>query len=53
MNRRTFLYSAASATAALTSHAAVPRTPIVDTHTHCFAGKADARFPRKNPHPAI
>jgi predicted TIM-barrel fold metal-dependent hydrolase len=45
MNRRTFLYSAASATAALTSHAAVPRTPIVDTHTHCFAGKADARFP--------
>jgi predicted TIM-barrel fold metal-dependent hydrolase len=22
-----------------------PRTPIVDTHLHCFAGKDDARFP--------
>ncbi len=45
MNRRTFLSTAASTAAALTSLAAVPRPPVVDTHTHCFAGKADARFP--------
>jgi predicted TIM-barrel fold metal-dependent hydrolase len=22
-----------------------PRVPVIDTHLHCFAGKADARFP--------
>ena len=45
MNRRTFLRSAAATVTALPTLAAVPRAPIVDTHTHCFAGKADARFP--------
>jgi len=48
MNRRTFLSSVASTTSALASlaGAAEPaRMPVVDTHTHCFAGAADARFP--------
>lgn len=46
MNRRTFLGSALAATSGLASIAAEQkRVPIVDTHTHCFAGKADARFP--------
>lgn len=48
MNRRTFLGSAAAASSTLAALAAdsKPRpTPVVDTHTHCFAGKADARFP--------
>ena len=47
MNRREFLCVAGTGSAALaTLSAAEPkRTPVVDTHTHCFAGKADARFP--------
>ena len=47
MNRREFLCAAGTGSAALaTLSAAEPkRTPVVDTHTHCFAGKADARFP--------
>lgn len=48
MNRRTFLGSAFTSVGALASLAAdskPPRAPVVDTHTHCFAGKADARFP--------
>lgn len=48
MNRRTFLGSAIAASSTLTALAAdsKPRpTLVVDTHTHCFAGKADARFP--------
>ncbi len=48
MNRRTFLGSAVAASSALAALAAdsKPRTtPVVDTHTHCFGGKADARFP--------
>ena len=44
MNRRTFLFSAAS-TASVLAAAPPPRPVVVDTHTHCFAGKADARFP--------
>ncbi len=48
MNRRTFLGSAVTSVGALASLAADSnprRAPVVDTHTHCFAGKADARFP--------
>lgn len=48
MNRRTFLGTALSTGTALASLAAdsKPRRPaVVDTHTHCFAGRADARFP--------
>ena len=51
MNRRRFLHAATASCASFTSLdclAAEPklnRAPIVDTHTHCFAGKADARFP--------
>ncbi len=52
-NRRTFLrrtsYATAGAmTAALSSamsKADEKRSPIVDTHVHCFAGTTDARFP--------
>lgn len=48
MNRRTFLGSAVAVSSSLAALAAdsKPRTtPVVDTHTHCFGGKADARFP--------
>ncbi len=48
MNRRAFLGSAAAASSTLVALAADSKsrpTPVVDTHTHCFAGKADARFP--------
>ncbi|MFM8470458.1 MAG: amidohydrolase family protein [Limisphaerales bacterium] len=47
MNRRVFLRVAGVGSAALTtlSAAEAKRPPVVDTHTHCFAGKADARFP--------
>lgn len=49
MNRRRFLRAAAAASlAALPLSAAETkprRTVIVDTHTHCFAGVGDARFP--------
>jgi predicted TIM-barrel fold metal-dependent hydrolase len=51
--RRRFLQAAAAAPAAAllgcvqrAEPAAAPgRTPVVDTHLHCFAGKDDARFP--------
>ncbi len=48
MNRRTFLCSAttsATGLALLGAESKSRRTPVVDTHTHCFAGKADTRFP--------
>jgi predicted TIM-barrel fold metal-dependent hydrolase len=47
MTRREFIPTAlvASACAAELHAAPGPRTPIVDTHLHCFAGKNDARFP--------
>ncbi len=51
MNRRHFLFSTGVGSAALASlPAPAPAPPprqalIVDTHTHCFAGAADARFP--------
>ncbi len=47
MNRREFLRTSATGSAALAtlSAAAANRPLIVDTHTHCFAGKADLRFP--------
>src|SRR4051794_37614458 len=42
--RRQFLASAAlAATARL--DAAPDRTPVIDTHLHCFAGPGDRRFP--------
>ncbi|MSR54007.1 MAG: amidohydrolase [Gemmataceae bacterium] len=43
--RRRFLASAIVATVSDRSFAAPARTPVVDTHLHCFAGKKDARFP--------
>jgi predicted TIM-barrel fold metal-dependent hydrolase len=47
--RREFLKTAALASAALacgSAAAAEPkRTPVIDTHLHCFAGKDDKRFP--------
>lgn len=48
MNRRAFLGSVVASVSALPSFAAeakARRPVIVDTHTHCFAGKSDARFP--------
>jgi predicted TIM-barrel fold metal-dependent hydrolase len=45
VSRREF-FALAAAGSVLPAVAAEPkRVPIVDTHTHCFAGKADARFP--------
>lgn len=45
MSRRQFLATSAAAIATA-SHltAAEKKTPVVDTHVHCFAGKGDARF---------
>lgn len=46
--RRSFLQSTAGAVAACAlgeAQAAEAKTPVVDTHLHCFAGTADARFP--------
>jgi predicted TIM-barrel fold metal-dependent hydrolase len=47
MNRRQFLHAMGAGSAGLGAlSAAGPKLPpIVDTHTHCFAGRADARFP--------
>lgn len=52
VTRRRFLQTAAAAPAAAlvgvvrrAEPAAPDRTPVVDTHLHCFAGKDDARFP--------
>ncbi len=50
--RREFLQTAALASAALAAGACAEasadepkRTPVIDTHLHCFAGKDDPRFP--------
>jgi len=46
--RRAFLHSTAltlSAGLASASAAEAKRTPVVETHVHCFAGKDDKRFP--------
>jgi predicted TIM-barrel fold metal-dependent hydrolase len=50
MDRRTFLGSSAAAVLASTvgsAPGAAParRTPVIDTHVHCFAGPEDPRFP--------
>lgn len=47
MNRRQFLHAVGAGSAGLGTLSAVgPKPPpVVDTHTHCFAGRADARFP--------
>ncbi len=49
MNRRSFLRASAAASLAalpLIGAESKTRSPlVVDTHTHCFAGKDDARFP--------
>lgn len=49
INRRNFLLSGASLTAAATSASAFAaqskRSVLVDAHLHCFAGSKDARFP--------
>lgn len=44
LTRRQLLAAAAVAPAARLT-AAPARTPVVDTHLHCFAGKDDRRFP--------
>jgi predicted TIM-barrel fold metal-dependent hydrolase len=47
VSRREFLaLAAACSVLPVTAAESKPRhTPVVDTHTHCFAGKADTRFP--------
>src|SRR4051794_8922631 len=50
MKRRPFLQAAASLAIAsgrapTLAGASEPRPPVVDTHLHCFAGRADPRFP--------
>lgn len=52
ITRRDFLGIASAGAFALstdlpvrTAHAAAEKTPIVDTHLHCFAGTNDPRFP--------
>lgn len=52
ITRRQFLNTSATALAAAALsdgvrplHAADQRTPVVDMHEHCFAGKDDVRFP--------
>lgn len=53
LNRRSFLGTTAQASIGACAAVVLPplspaddkRSPIVDTHVHCFAGKADARFP--------
>lgn len=44
-SRRGFLVQSAVLPVAGFVHAQDPRPPIVDTHLHCFAGRADKRFP--------
>lgn len=50
MRRRHFLQTAAASTVTLASgrdgaRADDRRSPVIDTHLHCFAGKDDPRFP--------
>lgn len=44
-SRRRFLAASALSTSALLLPAAEKRTPVIDTHIHCFADKDDRRFP--------
>src|SRR5262245_19171260 len=44
-SRREFIASAAVAPLAASARAADAKSPVVDTHLHCFAGKDDAKFP--------
>jgi predicted TIM-barrel fold metal-dependent hydrolase len=43
--RREFLASAAALPLVASARGAEPKTPVVDTHLHCFAGKDDPKFP--------
>lgn len=43
--RRAFLASAATLPLTTAARGAEPKTPVVDTHLHCFAGKDDPKFP--------
>jgi predicted TIM-barrel fold metal-dependent hydrolase len=43
--RREFLAATAVTPFAASVRAAGPKSPVVDTHLHCFAGKDDAEFP--------
>lgn len=46
LSRRGFLAAGAMAANAFPASAALAeKSPVVDTHLHCFAGPADARFP--------
>ena len=50
MRRRHFLQTAAASAVTLASgrdgaRADDRRSPVIDTHLHCFAGKDDPRFP--------
>ena len=44
-SRRSFLASAAALPFAAHARGAEAKTPVVDTHLHCFAGKDDPKFP--------
>jgi predicted TIM-barrel fold metal-dependent hydrolase len=44
-SRRTFLASSAALPFATNLRAADAKSPVVDTHLHCFAGKDDPKFP--------
>lgn len=47
-DRREFLHATAAVglgLTAATAYADEKRTPVIDTHVHCFAGKDDRRFP--------
>src|SRR5262245_11266416 len=43
--RRSFLASAAALPFVTPARGADAKTPVVDTHLHCFAGKDDSKFP--------
>ena len=45
VSRRAFLASSAALACGSRLGAADHRTPVIDTHLHCFAGTADKRFP--------
>ncbi len=43
--RRQLLAASVALPFAASARGAEPKTPVVDTHLHCFAGKDDAKFP--------
>ncbi len=45
VTRRAFIGSTLALPLASIARGADPKTPVVDTHLHCFAGKDDPKFP--------